>query len=172
MPRTISVAHCTASIGAPNRKAECAKWQELPPWTNPFKWNSHTANVIVAQLRRIKRLEIFRYVGLSAEPLVGPLRLRDSWRWLDWVIGGGESMQGGQCRQMDLRWAESLVRDCRHLGIACCVKQLGSKPGMTMKSGIWRPRRTEDKKGGAPIEWPRQLQVWLYPTGEREISIR
>lgn len=128
-----------------------------------------TADIIVKQLHRIKRMGICKYVGLSAEPLTGPIRLKKSWKWLDWVIVGGESTQRGQCRAMDLAWAKALVDDCRRLRVACYVKQLGSNAGTTAKSGIWRPRETEDKKGGTPSEWPRYLQVRKYPTGEREI---
>ncbi|MCG8584874.1 MAG: phage Gp37/Gp68 family protein [Pirellulales bacterium] len=131
--------------------------------------DQQTAEVIVKQLHRIKRMGLCRYVGLSAEPLTGPLRLKDNWKWMDWVIVGGESTQGGECRVMDLAWAESLVDDCKRLRVSCFVKQLGSKPGVMKKSGAWCPREIEDPKGGSPAEWPRKLRVRRYPTGEREI---
>jgi protein gp37 len=69
---------------------------------------------------------------------------------LDWVIVGGESGPGA--RRMELSWAKALVDDCRALGIACFVKQLGSAHG---------PR-----KGGDMTTWPAVLRVREYPEGQ------
>lgn len=128
-----------------------------------------TADRIVRQLHKIKTAGLCRFVGLSAEPLVGPLRLREGWDWLDWLIIGGESTQGGRCRRMDLQWTQKLLGDCRRLRIPAFVKQLGSDCGKTLKSGTWRPHETADDKGGEPAEWPAWAQVRRYPTGERQL---
>jgi protein gp37 len=77
---------------------------------------------------------------ISAEPLLGPLNLRemaavDDWhvdaldtpdpsRRLRWVIVGGESGPGA--RPCDLAWVRSIVQQCRAAGVACFVKQLGA----------------------------------------------
>jgi protein gp37 len=43
---------------------------------------------------------------------------------VDWVIVGGESGHG--VRPMQLEWARSLVAQCKAVGTACFVKQLGA----------------------------------------------
>jgi protein gp37 len=65
---------------------------------------------------------------VSAEPLLGPLDLReylmDDHR-LDWVIVGGES--GAEHRPMDLDWARAIQRDCAAAGVAFYFKQIASR---------------------------------------------
>jgi protein gp37 len=97
-----------------------------------------------------------RYV--SAEPLIGRINVdlddpgyRDSGgRMLDWLILGGES--GGGARPCELEWLRELVNECRLHGIACFVKQLGKRAGLS------------DAKGGAFDEFPEDLQVREFPT--------
>jgi protein gp37 len=90
---------------------------------------------------------------VSAEPLLGPVTLDPLWGHgafgpgLDWVIVGGESGPGA--RPMELEWATRLVADCRELGIAPFVKQLGSAFG--------------PHKGGDMDTWPPELRVREYP---------
>jgi protein gp37 len=92
---------------------------------------------------------------VSAEPLIGPLRLDPLWAhgtWgpgLDWVIVGGESGRGA--RPMDPAWAQDIVADCRDLRIAPFVKQLGSAYG--------------PHKGGDMDTWPADLSVREFPGG-------
>lgn len=80
---------------------------------------------------------------VSAEPLLGPLRLdvltptahtlgRTVHQiipadYLDWVIVGGES--GPDHRPMDLDWARSLRDQCERAGVAFYFKQLGGPTG-------------------------------------------
>ena len=45
---------------------------------------------------------------------------------LDWIICGGES--GSRARPCNLAWLRSVVKQCQAAGVACFVKQLGSKP--------------------------------------------
>jgi protein gp37 len=74
--------------------------------------------------------------------------------WLDWVVVGGES--GQRARPFDPAWAESLVTQCRQLGVAPFVKQLGSR---------WaREHHAVNSKGEDPAEWPDRLRVREYPT--------
>lgn len=125
---------------------------------------------------------------ISAEPLLGPVDLRDwpkmfrndhivdvsgdAYNSLDWVIVGGES--GSGARPMDLEWARSIVAQCRADGVACFVKQLGSAPLFhdCDAKGICKlschcyasgARRLHDRKGGDPSEWPEDLRVREYP---------
>lgn len=76
---------------------------------------------------------------ISAEPLLGPLRLYPQWMpvhfktafaRLDWVIVGGES--GPRVRPMDADWLRSLRDQCVAEGVAFFFKQWGGK---TAKSG-------------------------------------
>ena len=103
----------------------------------------------------------------------------------DWVILGGES--GSDSRACDLDWNRSGVRQCREAGVACFVKQLGSRPGEWIGPGLapgsisldtydmpggepddeWHPLAIRDKKGGDVSEWPEDLRVREFP---REIA--
>jgi protein gp37 len=70
---------------------------------------------------------------VSAEPLLGPIDLREEWGYgpgIDWLIVGGESGPGN--RPMHPDWARSL-RDQRNVvGAAFLFKQWG---GRTAKAG-------------------------------------
>lgn len=111
---------------------------------------------------------------LSAEPLLGPIRLSAAWvnmpadarpvvladilgiglpNRLNWVIVGGESGPGA--RPLDPEWVRSLVSECRDAGTAVFVKQLGS---------VWaKANHASDGKGGKPADWPADLRVREYP---------
>lgn len=77
-------------------------------------------------------------------------------RFLDWVIGGGESGDG---RPYDLAWGQALAVECERAGVAYFQKQVGSKPVMN-----GAPLRLAHKKGGDPEEWPADLRVRRYPS--------
>jgi protein gp37 len=140
---------------------------------------------------------------LSCEPLLGPVSLShmNSKRGyfanvpelesggkvypkradIDWVIIGGES--GARARPCDVAWIRSLVQQCQAAGVACFVKQLGSKPidkeyfaeASAMFESQWgfKPGlknqieectfRPNDKKGGDLSEWPEHLRVRQFP---------
>lgn len=122
---------------------------------------------------------------VSAEPLLGPLRLvhgmpqpcgcrsvgecyHNLGSELDWVIVGGESGPGA--RAMDIAWARDIVRQCREAGVACFIKQLGSHPRWGKyggDSGTASEARNAGgithSKGGDPEEWPEDLRVRKYP---------
>lgn len=80
---------------------------------------------------------------------------------LDWVIVGGESGRGA--RPFDYRWAQSLVEQCRNAGLACFVKQMGSRPQLTLHDESIRQLTLCDRKGGDPAEWPEVLRVREFP---------
>lgn len=46
--------------------------------------------------------------------------------YLDWLIIGGES--GNGARPFNIQWARDVIQQCRAAGVACFVKQMGSKP--------------------------------------------
>ena len=151
---------------------------------------------------------------VSAEPLLGPIRfwgdngeglLRgpgvvvsggmtpstpdgasegydDSYAGLDWVIVGGESGHGA--RPMHFEWARSIVTQCREVGVAVFVKQMGRSARSNRHDAVqatalgagWRadgPGAPEgivsfqNRKGGDQIEWPSDLRVReMPPTAE------
>jgi protein gp37 len=127
---------------------------------------------------------------ISAEPLLGPVDLcfseqfigpceecgdKDSscdvcggMRGLDWVIVGGESGPGA--RNFNIRWAHSILAQCRAAGVPVFVKQLGAHPfeqyeenGGTFTNPMLGADRLKDRKGGDPAEWPEDLRVREFP---------
>ena len=114
---------------------------------------------------------VVRFV--SAEPLLGPIRLGQSCRvsnpeWadrtIDWVIVGGESGPGA--RRMDLQWARSIVRQCQAAQAPCFVKQLGRVWGI--ESGtVWHNQHSYRFAGGIKgnniNQWPEDLRVREFP---------
>lgn len=101
---------------------------------------------------------------ISHEPALEPIELKEArvddvgmhWRSPDWVITGGES--GSKARPYDPEWARSIIRQCRAIGAAPFVKQLGSRP----HTGAI-PYRTIDPKGGDPSEWAGDIRVREFP---------
>lgn len=113
------------------------KWPDRwPGWPLPNVW----LGVSVEDQRRVdERVPILldtpaaiRWV--SAEPLLGPLDLRDvhdgidalrrrSGPTLDWVVAGGES--GPNARPMHPDWARSLRDQCASAGVPFLFKQWG-----------------------------------------------
>ena len=89
---------------------------------------------------------------------------------LDWVIVGGES--GPHARPFDLAWARSIVEQCAAAGVACFVKQMGSRPvrrdGASAPGyppGSIVPLKLHDRAGADPAEWPEDLRVQQFPEG-------
>ncbi len=62
---------------------------------------------------------------ISYEPAIGPLSVRESYPFPDWVICGGES--GPNRRQMDERWARNLRDECAERSIPFFMKQMTGK---------------------------------------------
>ena len=98
---------------------------------------------------------------LSLEPLLEDLGTLDL-TGIHWVIVGGESGPGA--RPCNLKWIRDIVRQCRAAGVACFVKQLGSKPEEVVTAPSdghqWNRRVVlKDRKGGNPAEWPEDLRV-------------
>ena len=108
---------------------------------------------------------------------------------LDWVIVGGESGPGA--RACELSWIRSIINQCRDAGVACFVKQLGSRScdiarpvSVTdeerrrwMDNGwccvltndgecFTKHPRLRDAKGGEPSEWAENLRIRQFPALE------
>lgn len=109
---------------------------------------------------------------VSAEPMIGPIRLNRSHAYCpthdfpggfciggcpdliqpDWIIIGGESGPGA--RRFEAQWASNLIADARSAGAAPFVKQLGSVLGRRIGAG---------GKGNHWDAWPADLRVREYP---------
>lgn len=75
----------------------------------------------VPRLRALRSKLGLPWIGLSCEPLLGPIV--GDFSGIGWVIIGGES--GAGARHMDDAWAESIVEQCEASGTAVFVKQMG-----------------------------------------------
>ena len=94
--------------------------------------NQVTADKMIPELLACKGLS--PVLGISAEPLLGPVNLaaNPQWLWagsgLKWAIVGGES--GPSRRMSEVSDIVSLVRQCQTAGVPCFVKQdVAAKPG-------------------------------------------
>lgn len=163
-------------------------------WAGTTVENQDRANAQVPALLRAASAAPIRF--LSVEPLLGPVDLSrwmkrhavndvgDCASWceacrnrrgsgiptnasLDWLIAGGES--GPKARPCDVAWVRSIVEQCKAAGVACFVKQLGSRPSYSGTDGprAGFPRlgelRLRDPKGGDPAEWSDDLRVREFP---------
>ena len=122
---------------------------------------------------------------LSAEPLLGPLNIKDAMRCdvpIHWTIVGGES--GPNARPCNVEWIRSIVRQCKAAGVPVFCKQLGAKPSGSFYAPEDRSTKDsfhdcqklkeeghfKDSKGGEPSEWPEDLRVREYPAVLRPMS--
>lgn len=107
----------------------------------------------------LKQRHLSPVLGISAEPLIGPIDLRRYLEKLDWVIVGGES--GPKARPCNLQWIRDIVMQCREYSVPVFVKQLGANVGYESEHAY--PFETKDPKGGNPDEWPADLRVREFP---------
>lgn len=85
-------------------------------------------------------------VGLSLEPLLGPITIPEEYlEFLSWVIVGCES--GPRRRPCKDAWVRSIVQQCRDADTRCFVKQ------MSIAGRVSRD----------PAEWPKDLRVQQFP---------
>jgi protein gp37 len=105
---------------------------------------------------------------LSIEPLLedlGQFDLSD----MHWAIIGGES--GPHSRELDIRWVESIVEQCRAAGVPVFVKQLGAKPvGPEGPFRIIGQDGKKDLKGKTIENWPAHVQVREFPTSMGKVQ--
>lgn len=106
-------------------------------------------------LVRMKATVLF----ISNEPALGPANFAP-WikRGVSWIITGGESGGRHVSRPYDLAWAENVIAQCRELGAAPFVKQLGSNPVISAQSIMLKHKKGEDMS-----EWPKHLRVQEFP---------
>lgn len=182
-----------------------ANSHSTPPniWVGTSVENQEQADKRIPELLKVPAAVRF----LSCEPLLGPVGLkcirRGDWTidsvsgwWttdvqcgpdvfgqgqceqgpaIDWVIVGGES--GRHARDCNVGDVRSILSQCREAGVACLVKQLGSRPYEIQERVSRWPTGTSvdfvedrivrvslnDSKGGDPSEWPEDLRVREFP---------
>jgi protein gp37 len=102
--------------------------------------NQDEADRDVPRLLALKAKFNIPWVGLSIEPMLGPINL-SRWPGLDWVICGGES--GREARPMYPEWAQSLRDQCAAAGVPFFFKPWGE----------WAHEGQHDASGSR-IVWP------------------
>ncbi len=118
------------------------------------------------KLAELRELGV-RWVGLSIEPQIGPIKLGLWAEVLQWVITGGESKQGKHAaRPYDLAWPHMLIDECRSVGTPIFVKQLGDNPVRGDRPVL----HMGGNGAGDPHKWPSHLVVQEMPRvyGERK----
>lgn len=138
-----------------------------PPWPRKPFHHIHLGVSVENQQAANERREDLREVAkqgwltwVSYEPA---LEIVDwsGWEFIRWMVIGGESGPGA--RPFNVAWARRTIRECRMAGVACFVKQLGTKPCGFGRYEVSLP--LANKKGGDMAEWPEDLRVREYPKG-------
>lgn len=140
----------------------------------------------------LKCRDLVPVLGLSLEPLIGPIDLNACWHGgfpcpgsgsyvagPHWVIVGGES--GPNARPCALEWIDDIRRQCEAANTPCFIKQMGSNP-VTENANVWDfdylgkrigaawgrsaagcKINFDDSKGADPSEWPEEFRVQQFP---------
>lgn len=133
----------------PTKIAQLVPWSAVWP---PNVWIGTTVENQEWAERRIPHLlalpAVVRFI--SAEPLLGPLDLRQylaSARRIDWVIAGGES--GAAARPMNVAWVRDLRDQCIAAGVPFHFKQWGT---FGPRNGSEQLVRLGKKKAGRTLD--------------------
>lgn len=122
------------------------------------------ANRDMDKLVRLKMRGVVSKIGVSYEPALG---LVDWARWLpylDWLIIGGESDQGGaKARPFQIVWGRRSIEQCQDAGVAVFQKQIGSNAVESFLFDSDHFFTTNDRAGADPDEWPEDIRVRQFP---------
>lgn len=122
--------------------------------------NQAEADRDLPKLIALKESGIARWIGVSYEPALGFVDWGPWVQWLDWLIVGGESAQGGaEAREFRLSWAACSLTQAAEAGVPAFMKQMGSNH--TYHAGRLHLR---DKAGADPDEWHEAYRVRQFPT--------
>ena len=103
--------------------------------------NQEAANQRIPELLAFRRYGHWPVLGISAEPLLGPLDLSPYLSGLDWIIAGGES--GPAARPMHPAWIRGMRDQAQRAGVPFFFKQWGSylpyRPSMTPRGAYLIP---------------------------------
>jgi protein gp37 len=178
---------------------DCDPETDLGEWVNNWTGGTPPKNIWLIttaetqpmwEKRRKDLLAVPAIVhGVSVEPLLEDIRLDltkpvplvdaeygDQHEYaerkvIDWVIVGGES--GKNARPCNVEWIRSIKDQCKAAGVACFVKQLGSKPFIAGQRAYDMPDGDQyvhkwpikHPKGGDINEWPEDMRVQQWPEG-------
>lgn len=131
--------------------------EPFPFWLGVTTENQETADERIPLLLQCPAA--VRWV--SAEPLLGPLRLSTygTGTLLNWVVVGGESGPGA--RIFDVAHGRAIVEQCRLADVPVFFKQVGSN-AIDSDYGL-HPLTSTTRKGGALEDLPEDLRVREFP---------
>lgn len=166
----LAIQICTKRISAVEKRLAEISYRGWPQHVGLMITvvNQQEADRDIPRLLALKEKRCIPWVGLSIEPMLGPIQLdemcdghkffdalRGNW-WheppegiglferghakIDWVIVGGESSR--DARPMQAEWARSLRDQCKDAGVPFFFKQWGTllPAGQMMGDGrIWQP---------------------------------
>lgn len=129
--------------------------------------NQSEADRDVSRLIAVKRRFPWLRIGLSIEPMLGPVKLtREQLRWIDWVIVGGESAQGKGPRDLvalDPDWARDVADQCYAALVPFHFKQWGHYCPEDQRSVTDRETLDGVAHDGFPWQFPRVPPEFAYP---------
>lgn len=128
------------------------RWVSAEPLLGPIDFTS--VRFPNGSYENVLRTEVLEF----AKPIIGKLN------GIDWVAVGGESgSKSVVARPCNVEWIFSIVHQGEVAGVPIYVKQLGSRPAMTVPDATGQllslPFRLKHPKGGDPAEWPEDLRV-------------
>lgn len=142
---------------------ESLGWPLRNVWLGTSIENQPTAQTRLPALAHCPAVGRF----LSMEPLLEDVILEPTlMREIALAILGGESTQGGHARDCNLYWLRSAMRQCRATQTLVFVKQVGSRPTISYREGIYVKEQllqVRHKKGADMEEWPEDLRVRELP---------
>lgn len=109
--------------------------------------NQEMADLRVPIVVNLKKRGVIKNIGVSAEPLLGPINVKPWIEQLDWIVIGAESLGNGAGRECQWNWVDSLIYDGAIFDVPCYVKQL----------------HIDGKLSRKPSEWPEALRVQEFP---------
>lgn len=130
--------------------------------------NQDEADRDVPRLIALKAKYPWLRIGLSCEPMLGPITLKAEWlRRLNWVICGGESGTRDPAdpkdkpAQFHIAWARALMQQCLKASVPFFMKQMGTFP--IFDPGDPHANYTAMGKWDSPQFWPEDLRVQKFP---------
>lgn len=118
--------------------------------------DQQTADAMIPPLLQCRNLA--PVLGLSMEPLVGPVDLSPWIDRLDWAIVGGESGSPPRVRTMHPQWVQSIRDQCQAAGVPFFFKQWGE----------FLPASQAVQIGGFPVA----ETDWMYNLGDDDDAAR
>jgi protein gp37 len=144
----------------PSRMAEFGRWlldQGIQWPENLVAMTTITSQNTAGRMAELRKVPS-KFKGLSCEPVFGELNLDLS--GIDWCIAGGGS--DVLAKPFHVEWALHLQEQCRKVGAAFFLKQLGKNPVFN-----GQPLKLKHRHGGNWDEWPADWRTREIPDGFR-----